>query len=128
MRISVNGVRLYFDVEGCGLAARDRDMAVRPTLVLLHGGPGGDHSAFKPEFSAMTADAQVVYLDMRGSGRSDHGDPGLWTWDQWADDVAAFCRELEIAAPVLVGTSGGGRVAVSCAMRHPELPGGVVLD
>jgi pimeloyl-ACP methyl ester carboxylesterase len=126
--VTVNGVRLYFDVEGCGLAARDREMAARPTLVLLHGGPGADHSLFKPEFSAMAGAAQVVYLDQRGSGRSDHGDPDLWTWDQWADDVAGFCRALDIEAPVLVGTSGGGRVAVGCAVRHPDLPGGLVLD
>jgi len=92
MRVTVNGVRLYFDVEGCGLAAQDSDMAARPTIVLLHGGPGADHSLFKPEFSAMADAAQVVYLDQRGSGRSDHGDPDLWTWDQWADDVAGFCR------------------------------------
>jgi pimeloyl-ACP methyl ester carboxylesterase len=124
----VNGVRLYFDVQGCGLAAGDREMVARPTLILLHGGPGADHSFFKPEFSAMAEAAQVVYLDLRGSGRSDHGDPGLWTWDQWADDIAGFCRVLDIEAPVLVGTSCGGRVAVTCAVRHPDLPGGLVLD
>ena len=53
MRVTVNGVRLYFDVEGCGLAARDREMVAKPTIVLLHGGPGADHSLFKPEFSAL---------------------------------------------------------------------------
>lgn len=128
VRISVNGVRLYFDIEGCGLAAGDREMAAKPTLVLLHGGPGADHSFFKPDFSAMADASQVVYLDQRGSGRSDHGDPGMWTWEQWADDVAAFCRALDIETPVLVGTSSGGRVAVTCAGRHPGLPGGLVLD
>jgi pimeloyl-ACP methyl ester carboxylesterase len=128
VRVSVNGVRLYFDVEGCGLAVRDRDMADKPTLVLLHGGPGADHSLFKPEFSAMAGYAQVVYLDQRGSGRSDRGDPDTWTWDQWADDVAGFCQVLGIATPVLVGTSGGGRVAVACALRHPDLASGLVLD
>jgi proline iminopeptidase len=103
-------------------------MVSRPTLVLLHGGPGVDHSFFKPEFSAMADAAQVIYLDQRGSGRSDRSDPGKWTWNRWADDVAGFCRALEIKAPVLVGTSGGGRVAVACAARHPGLPGGLVLD
>ena len=128
VRVSVNGVRLYFDVEGSGLAVRDTDMAAKPTLVLLHGGPGADHSLFKPEFSAMAGDAQVVYLDQRGSGRSDRGDPDTWTWDQWAEDVAEFCQVLGIATPVLVGASGGGRVAVACAVRHPDLVTGLVLD
>jgi hypothetical protein len=44
MRVTVNGVRLYFDIKGSGLAARDREMVAKPTLVLLHGGPGADHS------------------------------------------------------------------------------------
>ena len=42
-----------------------------PTIVLLHGGPGGyDHSYFKPDFAPLTAVAQVVYLDLRDHGRS----------------------------------------------------------
>jgi proline iminopeptidase len=46
----VDGVKLYFDVEGCSLAAQGKAMVQRPVLVLLHGGPGADHSFFKPEF------------------------------------------------------------------------------
>jgi proline iminopeptidase len=124
----VDEVGLYFDVEGCALAAQSGTMVRRPTLVLLHGGPGADHSFFKPEFSAMADAAQVIYLDQRGSGRSDRGDPSDWTWSRWADDVATFCRTLEIESPLLVGTSSGGRVAVECATRHPGLASGLILD
>lgn len=103
-------------------------MLSRPTLLLLHGGPGADHSLFKPEFSVLADVAQVIYLDQRGSGRSDRGKPELWTWTRWADDIAAFCDALEIRAPVLVGSSSGGRVAIECAARHPGLVAGLVLD
>jgi pimeloyl-ACP methyl ester carboxylesterase len=44
MFVSVNGVRLYVDVEGAGLVPDGRGMRQKPTLVLLHGGPGADHS------------------------------------------------------------------------------------
>lgn len=124
----MDDVRLYFDVEGAGLAAQGDAMVRRLTLVLLHGGPGVDHSFFKPEFSAMADVAQVVYLDQRGSGRSERGDPSSWTWPRWAEDVAEFCGALEIESPLLVGTSSGGRVALECAARHPDLASGVVLD
>jgi proline iminopeptidase len=50
VRAAVDEVRLYFDVEGCGLAAQGDTMVQRPTLVLLHGRPGVDHSFLKPEF------------------------------------------------------------------------------
>ncbi|MFC7241421.1 alpha/beta fold hydrolase [Catellatospora aurea] len=119
---------LYFDVDGSELAPDGDRMAERPTLLLLHGGPGADHSLFKPETAALTDVAQLVYLDQRGSGRSDPGEPIDWTWDRWADDVAAFCRALDIVRPVLVGSSSGALVAVACAARHPGLVAGLILD
>jgi len=128
MRIPVGDVSLYFDVEGCALVPDGDTMRERPVLVLLHGGPGADHSLFKPEFSALADVAQLVYLDQRGSGRSDPGTPADWTWTRWADDVAAFCDALSITRPVLVGSSSGGLVALHCAARHPGLVAGLILD
>ena len=71
MRVLVNGVRLFFDVEGASLVPDGAVMRQKPTLLLLHGGPGFDHSIYKPAYSALSDLAQVVYLDLRGNGRSD---------------------------------------------------------
>jgi pimeloyl-ACP methyl ester carboxylesterase len=128
MRVRIGDVSLYFDVDGSGLVPYGEQMVRRPAIVLLHGGPGADHSLFKPEFAAMADCAQVVYLDQRGSGRSDRGGPDTWTWARWADDVAEFCAALGLVRPVLVGSSGGGLVAMVCAARHPYLVAGLVLD
>ncbi len=128
MRVSIGDVCLYFDVDGSALRPDGDRMAARPTLVLLHGGPGADHTLFKPECAALADIAQVVYLDQRGSGRSDPGEPWSWTWERWADDVAAFCAALDIRRPVLLGSSSGALVAMICAARHPDLFAGLVLD
>ena len=127
MRVKVNGASLYFDVEGLGLVPDGRSMRERPTLLLLHGGPGFDHSAFKPSFSSLTDIAQVVYLDHRGNGRSDYGDPATWNLAQWGDDVHTFCETLGIAKPIVYGVSFGGFVAQSYATRHPDHIGKLVL-
>ena len=96
MRVDIGGgMRLYFDVEGVGLAAGETAMTQRPTLILLHGGPGFDHSGYKPAFGRFADICQVVYLDHRGQGRSDRGNPDDWTLDTWADDVVRFCAALE---------------------------------
>ncbi len=52
MHTLVNGTRIWFDIEGAGLVPDGPVMRQRPTLVLLHGGPGFDHSGFKPAHSA----------------------------------------------------------------------------
>lgn len=127
MKILVNGVRLYFDVEGPALRPHGEKMREFPTLLLLHGGPGVDHSLYKPAFSALTDVAQVVYLDHRGNGRSDRGAAESWTLAQWADDVAAFCATLGIVRPIVYGASFGGMVAMMYAIRHARDPGGLVL-
>lgn len=120
MRIAVNGIRLYFDVEGAELVPDGNTMRERPTLVLLHGGPGADHATFKPFMSQFAEDAQVIYLDHRGQGRSDVGVPEDWTLTQWADDVRGFLDALEIERPLVLGASFGSFVAQAFATAYPD--------
>jgi pimeloyl-ACP methyl ester carboxylesterase len=127
MHVLVNGVRLFFDVEGGKLVPNGPAMREKPTLLLLHGGPGSDHSLLKPAYSALADVAQVIYLDHRGNGRSDAGPQETWTLAQWGDDVRAFCDALGIANPIVLGVSFGGMVALSYATRHPAHPGKLVL-
>jgi len=105
VRVLVNGVRLFFDVEGSGLVPDGPAMRERPTVVLLHGGPGFDHSIYKPVLSSLADIAQVVFLDQRGNGRSDPGPRESWTLDQWGDDVRGFCEALGIDRPIVLGMS-----------------------
>ena len=127
MKILINGVRLYFDVEGAALRVNGPRMQELPTVILLHGGPGADHSIYKPDFTALTDVAQVIYLDHRGNGRSDDGAPERWTLAQWADDLVAFCDALGIVKPIVYGASFGGMVAMAYAVRHPAHAGKLVL-
>ena len=46
MHIDVNGTRLWFDVDGPALVPDGPEMRPRPTVILLHGGPGSfDHTS-----------------------------------------------------------------------------------
>lgn len=127
MQVLVNGVRLFFDVEGASLVPDGPTMLEKPTLILLHGGPGLDHSLYKPQFSQLADIAQVVFLDHRGNGRSDLGPRETWTLAQWGDDVHAFCEALGIRRPIVYGASFGGMVALAYATRHPEHPAKLLL-
>src|SRR6187431_2322270 len=127
MHVSVNGVRLFFDVEGAKLVPDGPVMREKPVLLMLHGGPGFDHSIYKPAYSALADIAQIIYLDHRGNGRSEDGPRERWTLAQWGDDVRAFCDALGIVDPIVLGASFGGMVALAYATRHPAHPSRLIL-
>ena len=127
MHVSVNGVRLFFDVEGAKLVPDGPVMREKPVLLMLHGGPGFDHSIYRPAYAPLADIAQIVYLDHRGNGRSEDGPRECWNLAQWGDDVRAFCDTLGIADPIVLGASFGGMVALAYATRHPGHPSRLIL-
>lgn len=129
MRIEIApGVRLFFDVDGFGHVPDGARLREKPTLLLLHGGPGFDHASFKPLFSKLADVAQVITYDHRGHGRSDPRPVQEWTLDTWADDVVRLCDALGIVKPIVLGQSFGGFVAQRYLARHPAHPAKVVLS
>ena len=127
MFVDVGSARLFFDVVGESLNAATPDMAMRPTLILLHGGPGYDHSTLRPYFDRYSDTHQLIYLDHRGCGRST-GKKETWYLDQWAEDIAVFCKTLGIDTPMVFGQSFGGMVAMHYAARHPERVSKLILS
>jgi len=128
VRIAVDDVELFFDVEGAQLVPTEYGWDERPTVVLLHAGPGGDHSLYKDTVGPPLARvAQVVYVDQRGDGRSGRSTPDRWNVETWVDDLRGLLDALEIPRPVLLGTSVGAVVALAFAARYPERPAKLVL-
>jgi len=127
--IEVNGTQLWFDVEGPVLVPHGDRMRERPTVVLVHGGPGVyDHSYFKPDFARLAEHAQVVYVDLRGHGRSTWGDAAAWSFEACADDVRVFCDTLGIAKPFVLGHSMGGPIVLLYGARHPGHAAGLIVQ
>lgn len=127
MFITINGARLFFDVVGPALEPTDAGMQEKPTLLMLHGGPGYDHSTLRPHFDRFADAYQVIYIDHRGCGRSP-ADHASCTLDQWADDIASFCATLGIEKPMVFGQSFGGMVAMHYAARYPDGPHKLILS
>ena len=127
MFVQVNGAKIFFDVDGEALTPDGASMREKPTVVMVHGGPGADHSVAKPFFSQLTDIAQVLYYDHRGNGRSDLSEKEKWNLAQWGDDLKGLCDALGIENPIVVGTSFGGFAALSYATRYPKHASGLVL-
>jgi pimeloyl-ACP methyl ester carboxylesterase len=129
MHVDVNGTRLWFDVDGPALEPQGDEMRLRPTVVLVHGGPGVyDHSYFKPDFGRLAEQAQVVYVDLRGHGRSDWGDATAWTFEACADDIRGLCEAVGITSPILFGHSMGAPIVLLYGARHPGHAAGLIVQ
>jgi proline iminopeptidase len=131
MFATLRDTRIYFDIEGAGLVPDGPRMCERPVAMLVHGGPGGDHSGFKPAMSSLAEQMQLVYFDHRGQGRSGHADPradpARFTLDENVADMEALRSYLGVGPMVSIGTSYGGMVAMAHAARHPDAVSRLVL-
>ena len=117
MRVDVGDIELYVHEKGKG----------RP-LVALHGGPGLDGSVWFPGLDPLVDDGhRILAVDHRGNGRSDAGDPSLWTVGKMADDVEALVLGLSLVDPVVIGWSFGSFVAQSHMARQGTAAGYVLM-
>jgi proline iminopeptidase len=120
MRARIRDTEIFFDVEGATLVPDGPRMVERPVAFLLHGGPGGDHSGFKPAFSPLAERMQLIYVDHRGQGRSARGPKESYTLDNNVEDLEALRQYLGLDKVVVIGVSYGGMVALAYASRYPE--------
>lgn len=120
MRAKLRDTELYFDIEGAGLVPDGNRMREKPVAFLIHGGPGADHTSFKPTLSPLSQKMQLVYFDHRGQGRSARGAKETYTLDNNVEDMEALRQHLGLEQIVVIGASYGGMVALTYASRYPE--------
>src|SRR6202020_1463583 len=94
-----SGARIYYKTLGLGVP-----------LLLLHGGPGADHSDFLPALQPLARHCQLVLIDERGSGRSERlKDPKGYTLSRMLAQAYAVRHPKRILGLVLAGTGSTAR-------------------
>lgn len=115
--VEVDGVRVHYVRKGQG-----------PPVVCLHGLAGFlQDFTHTPIVDRLSERFDVVALDRPGYGHSTRPDPDLSDVREQADWLVRLFDELGIEAPIVVGHSLGGGLAMALAVRHPERVRGLVL-
>jgi proline iminopeptidase/L-proline amide hydrolase len=118
--IPVEGGRVYVRVNG-------NLQGSRPPIVMLHGGPGGDHKHFMPAL-ALADERAVILYDQLDSGQSERpGDPKNWRVERFVDEPELIRKALGIERWHVLGHSWGGTVALEYGARQPEALLGLAL-
>lgn len=113
-REELNGVKLWYRVAGTG------KQGTAP-LLFLHGGPGYNSYSFERTIGIhLEKYVQMVYLDERGSGRSERPANANYTMTTLVSDVEALRRSLGVPKLSIMGHSFGGTIALEYAARYPE--------
>jgi proline iminopeptidase len=76
-------------------------------LIVLHGGPGMDHSTFRPWLDPLGDELRLLYVDERGQGRSERVDPATLSLEVFARDVDLLAEALGLERFALLGHSFG---------------------
>jgi proline iminopeptidase len=107
--IDVGPGRVWYESTGVG------DL----TLLLLHGGPGGNSEDLSPFLELADFGFRVVRYDQLGSWRSDQPDDiTLWQAARFVDEVEQVRQALELGQVHLLGQSWGAFLAIDYALHH----------
>ena len=105
-RVPVNGMQLYYEVSGSG-----------EPLVVLHGAYM-DIPSMGEIIPRLAQTHRVYALEFQGHGRTSDIDRPI-TYQNLADDVAAFMDAVGLEQADVFGYSMGGQAALQLAIRHP---------
>jgi len=105
--VEVNGMQMYYEVSGSG-----------DPLVVLHG--AYMNIPAMGEIIERLADSNTVYaLEFQGHGRTTDIDRPI-TYENLADDVAAFMDAVSLESANVFGYSMGAAAGLQLAIRHPD--------
>lgn len=114
----------FFAPDGTQLAYRIQGEG-RP-VVCLPGGP--TDSRYLGDLGGLSADRQVIFLDLRGTGKSAiPDDTSTYRCDRLVDDVEALRVHLGLTQVELLGHSAGANLATQYAARYPRRVGKLAL-
>ena len=89
------------------------DAAIK--VLLLHGGPGADHSYFEcfEDFLPQNGIEFYYYYQLDSTNSDKPGDPKLWTIQRFREEIESVRKGLNLTHFYLLGHSWGGMLALN---------------
>jgi proline iminopeptidase len=110
-RTMINGYAFHTEVYGDGN---------RPTVIVIHGGPGADFTYLR-SLKALSDEYRVVFYDQRGTGLSPRKNNEGFSIDLFLKDLDGIVETFRGNGQVrLIGHSWGGMLATAYIARHSD--------
>jgi proline iminopeptidase len=116
--VDAHGVLIYYVEFGRG-----------SPLVIVHGGPGADHTYFLPWLLPLARTHRLIFIDERGSGRSQRlQDVSQYTVENMVEDIESVRVALHLGPIALLGHSCGGVLAQAYALKYQQHLSALILN
>ena len=112
----INGTQLYIKTIGRG-----------EPIIVVHGGPGLNHTYIDPHLNRLSKSFQVVFYDQRASGRSAIPSSDSISLDMFARDIEGIRNYLNKDKIYILAHSWGIIPAVHYATQFPERVKGMIF-
>jgi proline iminopeptidase len=112
----INGLKLWYKVSGRG-----------PVCILPTPGWGPSSELYCLKMKPLESVFTMIYLDTRGSGRSERPDPHAYAMHDFVVDIEGLRRHVGVDTIWLMGHSDGGRMILNYAFEHSDHVKGLIL-
>jgi pimeloyl-ACP methyl ester carboxylesterase len=113
---------------GRGRTAKSAKAGARP-VILVHGLLLSQQMHWPLAEDLAGRGFRVITIDLLGHGESDRPrDMGLYSMQQFGQQVLALMDHLQLPEAVVMGTSLGANTALEIALAHPERLRGMVIE
>jgi proline iminopeptidase len=112
----INGLKLWYKVSGRG-----------PVCILPTPGWGPSSELYYMKMKPLESLFTMIYLDTRGSGRSERPDPHAYTMHDFVADIEGLRRHLGVSTVWLMGHSDGGPMILNYAFEYSDRVQGMIL-
>ena len=102
------------------LTAPNSNLGDRAVLLLVPGGPGGNHTVFNSIQEELLQYGDLILFDPRGCGYSDLSDTKYCSIDHYIEDIEAIRQRFNLPKIILFGGSYGAMAAAGYAVKYGE--------
>ena len=109
--IDVKGGKVWYRINGTGN---------KPTLLLLHGGPGSSSYGLE-NLKELSNDRPIIFIDQLGCGRSSRiTDTSLMTIENYVEQLEQIRTALNLEDFYLYGHSWGTMLGIDYYIKYPK--------
>jgi proline iminopeptidase len=116
--LPVNGTSLFVREIGAG-----------SPIIVVHGGPGLNHSYFMPHLNSLTKKHRLIFYDQRACGNSSGSlDSAQMNLKLFVEDIEQIRLKLNLGKVTIIAHSWGGLVAMNYVSKYSENISALILS